>query len=181
MKIVAKQILVASALAASMASHALTVNLIIDDADPTVIRPDSGTTIYNFTGTALVTGQSNAWSLSVFFPYLQGNNTDNLITMAHPDLIQGLNHIRGTDGGVYSGNLFSVQVQSTSDLGLYDHRFNSAELPEVRLAFYDPQGTTGNDIETFQVNVAPVPEPTTLVLLGSSLALAAITKRRKST
>lgn len=148
------------------------VNLNIDLQYQTVVRPSSGSIQVVFTGTVdmlLPTFYVDVAWLET--PASASNNTLN--PTYDPAFLAYANaQVPGAD---YVGNLFSVEVASTTPLGFYwlNGGFNNP-LSELVVDATDGQITT-SDNEMYGVNV--VPEPATMAVLG--LGAAALLRRRR--
>ncbi len=171
---------VALALAAltPLVSQALTVNLFINNPNPVITRNIGSGASYDFTGTLTVTGASTGASASLDFAYLFGNNTDFLNANFHSDFLTGYSAIVNTNGGTYTGNLFTVTVDASDPDGVYDHTVNTLNAPQLTVTYTDSVGRSATGSGSYQATVESVPEPATMAILGGSLAIAALRRRK---
>lgn len=155
-------------IASAAASQAIVVNLFIDNPFPTIVKPNSGTTTYQFTGKIQVFGTATSANSSLDFIYLNGSNSQFLnIGISFP-----LGSLLGTNQ-TYTGDLFSVDISNTTTEGVYDHALNTVAAPQFRVTVQDTDNNFATAAGTYNVNV--VPEPATLALL----AIPAFVLKRK--
>lgn len=172
-------IAIAVAALTPLVSQALTVNLFINNPSPTITRNVGFGATYDFTGTLTVTGASTGASANLDFAFLFGNNSDFLTANFHNDFLTGYSAIVNTNGGTYTGNLFTVTVDASDPDGVYDHTFNTLNAPQLSVTFNDSVGRTATGSGSYQATVESVPEPATMTILGGAIT-AMILRRRKN-
>jgi len=138
----------------------------LDDPTPTIVRPESGTVTYEFSGTVTTDPGYRIGMLSRSVLYdSEGNHVsfggdffDAVITQT-------------MDGGTYSGPIFSVQVSSDTPLGSYSQTAFGFELPSVTFTGFTIATTDFRSIDisqTYGVNV--VPESSSLAIAFAAVA-----------
>lgn len=169
-----RQTTVLSLLAVGAAANAA-VNLNINLQYQTVVAPSSGSISVMYSGTVdvLLPG----WDVSGWMLESPSDGSNLLLANIDPGFAA---YAAGNNPGVdYSGNLFSVTVQSTTVPGFYYlNSNNSNPLSEFIVDVSLPGAVTAVDNEMFGLTVEPVPEPATLAALGLG-AVAFMRRKRK--
>lgn len=175
-----KTLVLALAVVAPFSAHALSVNLFINNSAATVVKPNSGSITYTFNGMVAINGFMDGWSTSVQFPYLAGGNSDFLVANFNSNYTNALNGFVNTNGGLYSGDLFDITINSTSPIGNYDHAINVLDAPLLSLQVSDSvHNKIANADGSYTVEVQGVPEPATLTLLAIPFSAAVLRRRAK--
>jgi len=146
--------------------------LTLDDPNPIISVPSSGSIFHNFGGTLSFSLGFEFDGATLLFPFING---------ASPGLTSGeflnIPYSDAADGGTFAGDLFRYQIGSAATLGFYNEEFGGGPATlEVR------SHNAAGAIETVSapytitlVAASAVPEPSSLVLLavGSVMLFAA--------
>jgi hypothetical protein len=161
------------ALAAVSVMASAGVNLNLNNPVETVNLPNSGSVNVVFTGTVDVLPGWDASSATLYFPFLGSNGLGGGFDSNF------LTYLGGSNAGVdYSGNLFSITVNSTDAPGYYDFNSLSPTSTSQFVVGASKNGVSFSDNEYFAVDVQAVPEPASIAMLGIG-SLALIRRRRR--
>lgn len=139
--------------------------LIVDNPNPIIARPLTGSITYNVTGSISFDPGFILNGSSVDFAF--DANRDSL----QPVLVTALG--AASNGGVYTGTLFTVTISATTATGVYNTNFAGTAPPaySVRATGSNNQVQSFSRNYTITVNGAAVPEPSSLALCGVAGAL----------
>ncbi len=149
--------------------------LTLDNPNPSVGVPSSGTTLLNFTGTIQIDPGNTVSSLGFDYPF--NSSLQGLIGPL------GAGGFAATDTVPFVGVLFTIQVPASTSPGLYFQRFAGGSP-----TFTVGETNTLNGLSTsvslaYSVNVTgpslPTPEPSSLAMLISGGLGVVIVWRRK--
>lgn len=154
-------------------AEALTLTL--DDPNPVLVIPDSGSFVHIFTGTLSLDRNFSVGEAELLFPFINGaipGLEGNIINFPYPG---------AENGGTYVGGLFSFVINSTALPGFYNERFGGGP------AFFSITAMDGNNDISSSVNYTitlarstSVPDGgfTSLLLVGALGTLGLISRRR---
>jgi hypothetical protein len=150
------------------AGTARAITLTLDDALPTVVRPDVGFVDIDFTGTISLTPGFELISSTISHLYKADGDSLNSPVLNVTFALTGV--------------LFTMRVSSTDAPGLYNLR--SDLLTPARVLFGECQiggGACNNAASNYGVNVVAAPEPATtaLVALGGGAVMLGGRRRRR--
>lgn len=162
--------LLAAALGAALSAQALTLTL--ENPIVQAYAPATGTQTFALRGTvALAANESlvGGGASSAF------DANGNSVTISPNFSLNGtLNSVR-----TFTGDLAYLTVQSTDPNGLYFTDSTGQNASTISFFAQTTSGTFVNAIASYQVNVAPVPEPASMVVLGLG-ALGLLRRRERS-
>lgn len=165
--------LVAATLAATVSSAA---TFVLDDPNPIVARPLSGTATYALTGTITTVGNesiSNYGGASAF-------NADETVGIEPVPDDTAFTVLR-QPGSSYTGTLFTFDISADTPLGEYATFTGLPNGPVLNVGYFtNGVGSERREIQIpWSVTVQAVPEPGTMAVLGLGAA-ALLRKRRKA-
>lgn len=162
----------AGALVSSIAAASLNLNIAVPYQ--TAVRPASGSIFVVFTGTVdILLPTFDVTAATLEFPE---DSSSNVLTGSFDPAF--ISYIGASSPGVdYTGNLFSIEVTSTSPLGFYWLNGNGLSALSELLVTASDGTRTATDNEFHGVTV--VPEPATFAALA--IGFAALIRRRRKT
>lgn len=149
------------------------VNLNLNQAVQTVTLPNAGFTTVTYSGTVDVLAGWDATSALSWNASLDGVSNFKAVTFDAAFVA----YLSGANAGIdYTGDLFSLDIQSTDPVGLYDQNAGSPTGTSQLIvsAVNTRNQREFSDNEYYAVNV--VPEPASLIALG--VGAAALLRRR---
>jgi hypothetical protein len=152
------------------------LTLTLTDPNPTVVRPTSGSVSVDFEGTITwsLTGPSSSTAPVLAFPFKSDRHALQANLLVSDIDIKNLINASGPSfTGSHTVDLFSVTVDATSPLGLYDLDSGLAGPPTLEIFVVAPDGfhIARSSYSVNVVNAAVVPEPATHVVALSEVAL----------
>lgn len=153
------------------------VTLTLNDPNPTLVVPSSGSITHTFTGTLSFDPGFSLNSATLLFPFINGGAPGlfgNNINFPYSD---------ANEGGTFSGGLFTIEIFSTSPFGSYNQRFGGGPAT-FGVSLSERQGnTTLSASAPYTVTLVPsagVPDGGgTLLLLVGALGTLGWIKRRE--
>ena len=185
-----KTILVITLLILLAASNGIASYLTLDDPNPTIVRPASGSLTYDFTGTISLDEGLTKGPITISFAFLRSFNprNPNVNRMIDADFNPDL---RSFTEGFFSGTLFSCNIDSEDFLGLYKYNPDSLDSKPGYTIEVTGEGGAGTPLRAnYSINLisgvhkpttmvlASVPEPTTMLLLSLGLIGLAGVRRK---